>query len=159
MRKSVYLETTIPSYLTARRSRDLIRAAQQELTREWWEVRRGEYDLRVSQAVIEEAGQGDTEAAERRLASLDGVPLLEVNAAAAELADALIRVGALPPEAEIDALHIALATVHDVDILLTWNCTHLANPDLLGGVLRVIWSKGYTPPVICTPGEMMGDWT
>ena len=157
--KSVYIETTIPSYLTARPSRDLIRAGQQQVTREWWEKRRSEYDLRVSQPVIEEAAQGDPEAAERRLACVEGVPLLEMNDAAVELADALIREGALPDEAEIDALHIALATVHDVDILLTWNCRHLANPHLLGGVMRVIWSKGYRPPVICTPGEMTGEWT
>ncbi len=93
MPKSVYIETTIPSYLTARPSRDLVRAAQQQITREWWEKHRSEYDLRVSQPVIEEAAQGNPEAAERRLACVEGVPLLEVNDAAVELADALIREG------------------------------------------------------------------
>ncbi len=157
MPKSVYLETTIPSFLVARPSRDLIRAARQQITREWWDTRRHEFELCVSQFVIDEAGDGEPDRALRRLELLQGVSLLEADEPAFELAEALTQERVLPQKAATDALHIAVATVHDVDILLTWNCTHLANPKLLGGVFRVIWSKGYRPPVICTPGEMMGE--
>ncbi|MHC4504877.1 MAG: type II toxin-antitoxin system VapC family toxin [Planctomycetota bacterium] len=157
MPKSVYLETTIPSYLAAPRSRDLIRAARQQITLEWWNARRHEFEICVSQFVVDEASDGDPELARRRLELLGDVPVLEVVAPAYELAETLIREGVLPKKAVTDALHVAMATVHDVDILLTWNCTHLANPELLGGVQRVIWSEGHRPPVICTPGEMMGE--
>jgi len=155
--KSVYLETTIPSYLTAPPSRDLIRAARQQITLEWWDARRHEFELCISQFVLDEAGDGDPELARQRLELLRDVPILEAVAPAYELAEALTRERALPKKAATDALHVAMATVHDVDILLTWNCTHLANPELLGGVQRVIWSEGHRPPVICTPGEMMGE--
>ena len=157
MPKSVYIETTIPSFLVARPSRDLILAANQQITREWWDTRRHEFELCVSQFVVDEAGDGDPDLARRRLELLQGVPLLEADEPAFELAQALTQERALPQKAGTDALHIAIATVHDTDILLTWNCTHLANPKLLGGVFHVIWSKGYRPPVICTPGEMMGE--
>ncbi len=157
MKKSIYLETTIPSYLTSRPSRDLVRAARQQITREWWDTRRHEFELCVSQFVVDEAGDGDPDTARRRLELLQDVPLLEAVVPAFELAQALTRERALPEKAATDALHVAMATVHDVDVLLTWNCTHLANPELLGGVFRVIWSEGYRPPVICTPGEMMGE--
>ena len=90
VKKSVYLESTIPSYLTARPSRDLIRAAHQHLTREWWETRRGEYETYVSQLVADEAANGDPEAAADRLRMLSGMPRLEINEAAVGLAKQLL---------------------------------------------------------------------
>ena len=126
MPKSVYLETTIPSYLTARPSRDLLRAAHQGITREWWEDHRGRFDLFASRVVVEEAGRGNPDAARRRLDALDGLPLLEMTEEAFELAQSLLETGVLPRKARIDALHIAVAAVHGMDILLTWNCKHLA---------------------------------
>jgi len=156
MNKSVYIETSIVSYLTARPSRDLIQAARQQITNAWWEERRSEFDLFVSQYVIDEAGDGDIIAARRRLELLDGLPLLETTEEAMELGDALIRKGAIPQKAVTDALHIAIATIHEINILLTWNCTHLANAEILGEVARIVRSEGYEPPVICTPDELMG---
>ena len=157
MRKQVYLETTIVSYLTARPSRDLIRAARQQLTRDWWQYRRGDFDLHISQFVLDEAGDGDPDAARRRLEFLEGLPLLETNEQAIELAEALTSEGALPDQAATDALHIAMATVHSIDVLLTWNCRHLANAELLGDVSRLLWAKGFSPPIICTPEELLGE--
>ena len=157
MATRVYVETTVVSYLTARPSRDLIIAARQELTREWWERRRSDFDLFISQFVIDEAGDGDAEAADRRLAALAGLPLVQMSESAAELAEALVLEGILPPQSATDALHIALTTVHDIDVLLTWNCRHLANGEMLGAVGRLIRSRGYEAPIICTPEELMGE--
>ncbi len=154
--KCVYLETTITSYLASRPSRDLVIAARQEITREWWEERRDNYALYVSQVVVDEAGDGDPEAAKRRLAVLEGVDLLETTDAAIDLAEALIDEGAVPEKAADDALHIAIATVHEMDILLTWNCKHIANADTLGSIGKLIRKRGYELPVICTPNELTG---
>ena len=156
MRKQVYLETTVVSYLTARSGRDLIRAARLEITREWWKERRGDFDLYISQFVLDEAGQGDREAAGERLKLLEGLPLLEVNDPVVELGEALIEKGVLPAKAVTDALHIAVAVVHEMDILLTWNCRHLANAEMLVGVGRLVRAQGYEAPIICTPDELMG---
>ena len=158
MAKRVYLETTIVSYLTARPSRDLIRAARQQMTREWWDTRRNDFEFCVSQVVVDEARQGDTEAAELRLNLLAGVPRLAINEAATDLARELITQHALPQEAVEDALHIALASVHGIDYLLTWNCSHIANAELVGAIRSTVESAGYECPVICTPEEMLGDW-
>lgn len=153
--KTVYLETTIVSYLAALPSRDLIKAARQELTWEWWNERRGCYHLYVSQLVAREAAQGDAAAAKRRLELLSGIPLLDVTDEAIEVAAALIFEERLPAVAADDALHIAVAAVHGVDYLLTWNCTHLANASLRDDVRFALLERGYDPPSVCTPDELM----
>ena len=157
MRKRVYIETTIVSYLTAKPSRDLIRMAHQEITREWWEGQRARHDLCVSQFVLDEAGDGDAEAAEERIKALEGLPLLAVTDEVRELAKALVKQGLLPKTAATDALHLALVIVHEVDILLTWNCRHLANAVMLRDAGRLVRMKGYEMPIVCTPEELMGD--
>jgi len=96
-------------------------------------------------------------AAQRRLKLLDGLPVLRTTDEATELGDALLAEGAIPQKAVTDALHIAVATVHEMNVLLTWNCKHLANAEILGEVGHVIRSRGYEPPVICTPDELMGE--
>jgi hypothetical protein len=157
VKKRVYLETSIASYLAARPSRDLIQAARQQITSDWWEDRRNEFDLFISQYVLDEAGDGDVVAARRRLEVLDGLSLLETTEEAIDLAEVLISEKAVPSKAATDALHIAVATVHEMNVLLTWNCKHLANAEMLGEVSRVIRSREYEPPVICTPDELMGE--
>jgi predicted nucleic acid-binding protein len=132
MKPRVYIETTVVSYLTARGSRDLIVAAHQELTQEWWQRRRGEFELYCSQLVIQEASGGHKEAAQRRLQTLQSLSVLEINDAANELARHLAKAAAIPRKATEDALHIALATVHGMDYLLTWNCKHIANAEFRG---------------------------
>src|SRR5947209_7105533 len=126
MKPTVYVETTVPSYLTAWPSRDLVWAAEQQLTRDWG-ARRSEYELRVSSLVLLECRAGDPDAAALRLAVLDGVPVLAQTPEVEALAAALLREVPLPARAGADALHIAVATVHGAGYLVTWNCTHIAN--------------------------------
>jgi hypothetical protein len=153
MKPTVYVETTIPSYLTAWPSRDLVRAAHQQITREWWAQRTG-FDLFTSRLVVQECQAGDAQAAADRLAALAGIPLLEQETEAAELADALLRDVPLPQKAASDALHIATAAVHGMQYLLTWNCTHIANVTLRPRIEAVCRAAGFEPPLICTPEEL-----
>jgi PIN domain-containing protein len=157
MQQAVYIETTIVSYLTARPSGDLITAAHQQITQEWWTRRRADFELFVSQFVIQEARMGDVEMAQKRLEELQALALLEVNEKVEDLAQALIADGALPAKAAIDALHIAVATVHGMDYLLTWNCKHIANAELQLKVAAVCRGRGFEPPIICTPEELLGE--
>ena len=157
MKKRVYIKTTIVSYLTAKPSRDLIIAAHQEVTRSWWVSRRRAFDLFVSRLVLDEAGGGDADAAAKRLAMLAGLPELPTTPAAVRLASALVRAGLLPAQAGADAIHLAVATVHGVDVLLTWNCRHLANGSILGEIGRFARRMRYELPTVCTPDELMGE--
>lgn len=154
MSSKVYLETTVISYLAAAPSRDIVQAAHQQITREWWE-RRKAFDLFVSQAVITEVGRGNPDAAARRLAALDNVAVLEITEDASRLAEALIGQHALPAKAAVDALHIAVAVVMGMDYVLTWNCTHIANAAIRPKIEDGCRKLGYEPPVICTPEELM----
>jgi hypothetical protein len=154
LKPKVYLETTVISYLTAAPGRDIVQAAHQQITREWWE-RRKDFDLFVSQAVITEIGRGDSDAAGRRLAALENVAVLEVTEEATELAEAFLEQHALPAKAAVDALHIAVAVVMGMDYVLTWNCTHIANAVIRPKVEDACRQSGYDPPVICTPEELM----
>ncbi|MBI4847610.1 MAG: type II toxin-antitoxin system VapC family toxin [Nitrospirae bacterium] len=155
MKQKAYLETSIISYLAARPSRDIIIAAHQELTNEWWENRRKRFDLFVSQLVIQESKAGDKNAAQKRLDILGPIPLLELNEKVISLARILID-EALPPKAVEDALHIAVAAIHGMDYLLTWNCKHIANAEKEYAIAAVCRSNNYEPPIICTPEELMG---
>jgi hypothetical protein len=157
MKPKVYLETTIPSYLTARPSRDLVTAAHQQITREWWDTRRHDFDLFVSQMVIDEASAGDPEAAIRRLDVLASQPLLDPQAEGTALAQMLIDHIPLPARAAADALHIAIAVVNGMDYLLTWNYTHIANAALRSRIEAVCRSKGFEVPIICTPEELLEE--
>jgi hypothetical protein len=125
-RRAVYVETSIVSYLTSRQNRDVVLAAHQQLTRQWWRGRTA-YGLLISQLVLDEAGVGDPIERARRLRALRGIPILALTEPAAQLAGELIRQGALPQKATVDAFHIGIAAAHQVDYLLTWNCKHLAN--------------------------------
>jgi hypothetical protein len=157
MKPTLYLETTIPGYLTARRSRDLVTAAHQELTREWWDRRREDFTLFVSQIVVEEAAGGDAKEAARRLETLKGIPVLEVTDRARAFAKKLMKQVPLPAKAAIDGLHIALAAAHEMDYLLTWNCAHIANAAFRSKIEAVCRRGGYKEPVICTPEELLED--
>lgn len=157
MKPRVYLETTIPSYLTAWLSPDLVMAGHQQTTREWWDTRREDFELFVSQFVIDEASAGDPDAARRRLEMMVNVPLLNPGANVHALADELMKRVPLPPKAAADALHIAIATINGMDYLLTWNCTHIANAALRPNIEAVCRENGYEPPVICTPEELLKE--
>ena len=131
-------------------------AAHQQLTVAWWDEQRTRYELFTSQVVLAEARAGDPEAAQRRLAVLERLPLLDVTDAAIALATMLITRQALPAQAAQDALHVAVACVHGMEYLLTWNCAHLANARLRSRIEQICRDAGYVPPIICTPEELEG---
>ncbi|MEN8262379.1 MAG: type II toxin-antitoxin system VapC family toxin [Nitrospirota bacterium] len=157
MKPKVYIETSIVSYLTARPSRDLIIAAHQELTNEWWENRRKYFNIFISQLVVQEAKAGDKNAAKKRLDIIDSIHLLELNENVVSLSETLVREKAIPEKAVEDALHIAVAISHGMDYLLTWNCKHIANAERRYAIIRICHKEGFDPPVICTPEELMGE--
>uniref|UniRef100_A0A7C2P061 DNA-binding protein n=1 Tax=Schlesneria paludicola TaxID=360056 RepID=A0A7C2P061_9PLAN len=157
MKPKVYRETTIISYLTAWRSPQLVMAANQETTRNWWDNERHDFDLFISEAVILEASAGDPAAAQRRLAILQDLVELPVTNEARELTRELVDNTPLPAKALIDALHIASATVNGMDYLLTWNCRHIANATLRTAMSDTCAAAGYVMPVICTPLELLAE--
>lgn len=125
------------------------------MTQEWWYTRRTEFEVFVSEVVVQEAQGGDETAAQERLQVLEGIPLLQFTEDVRSLAEALVAAVPLPAKAAVDALHIAIATLNGMDYLLTWNCTHLANAALRSRIERVCREQGYEPPVICTPQELL----
>jgi len=155
MNSAVYLETSIIGYLASRPSRDLITAANQQLTRDWWDDHREQYDLYVSESVVAECSAGDAQAAEARLDAIGDTPILDVTEEAENLADELVKLVPLPENAEVDALHIAIATVNGINYLLTWNCAHIANAALQPQIEAICRSAGFEPPTICTPQQLM----
>ncbi|MCH8828698.1 MAG: type II toxin-antitoxin system VapC family toxin [Planctomycetes bacterium] len=155
---TLYIETSIIGYLTARSSDTVIFLARQQLTQEWWTQQRSKYELVTSQLVLDEAGAGDPVAAQERLNLLDSLPLLDIeNPDVKPLADGLIANHLLPEKALADARHVAVATVFGVDYLLTWNCKHIANAETLPRVYKMLRDAGYEPPLIVTPEEFSGN--
>jgi hypothetical protein len=155
MKPRLYLETTIPSYLVARRSRDLRLAADQETTQQWWEAERQDFLLFISATVLKEVRRGDPAYAAARVARLAGVRLLGDLPEANELAKRLLRDEIIPTVAADDATHVALAAAHQMDFLLTWNCTHINNHNLRARIERACAAVGLVCPDICTPAELM----
>lgn len=157
MSESVYIETSILGYLTARPSRDLIVAANIEITREWWTARRSAFNLYASQAVVVETSQGDAQIASQRLEIMRDLELLDLNQAVLDLAEQFLERSSLPPKANVDAIHIATATVHGMDYLLTWNCKHIANAQIQRKLAEISLDSEYELPILCTPYELLGD--
>ena len=154
MKSTVYLETTVISYLAASPSRDVVVAAHQQITRGWWD-RRDRFELLISQAVLDEASRGDADAAARRSALLAGIPVLTLNDQVIDFAGQLLQGGVVPVKAHSDALHIAVAAVNRIAYLLTWNCTHIANAAIRGKIEGACRTAGLEAPIICTPEELM----
>ena len=153
--QTVYIETSIVSYMASKPSRDLLIAACQQATHTWWDNHRHRCELYTSQLVIAEAGRGNPEASGTRLNYLKGIPQLTITSESRDIAKALIEQDALPKKAEADALHIAVAAVHHIDLLLTWNCRHIDNPSTKPVVRSVCVKKGYVCPEMCTPIELL----
>jgi predicted nucleic acid-binding protein len=152
---TVYVETSVVSYLTARPSGNLVTRAHQQLTREWWDTRRRTFTLYTSQLVLHEAAAGDPLIAEERLKLLEDLAALDISDEASTLARALLSAGAPPPRAPEDALHIAIAVVNGLEYLLTWNCRHIANAAMRRTIEQVCRDGGYEPTILCTPEELL----
>lgn len=153
--ETIYIETTVVSYLEASPSRDTILAAHQQLTRQWWQDERERYQCVTSVEVLKEARLGDAEMSRRRLEALSGLMILAVDNSARSLAQELLAARILPPAAASDAIHVVVAAQHQINILLTWNCRHLANPHLLGKLREFMGCHELTLPEICTPVELV----
>lgn len=153
---TVYLETTIPSFLTARPSNNLILAGQQQLTRRWWNTRKRHYSIFISELVLEEAEKRDSQAARKRIDAIKNMPNLEIDDEAIKLGARILKIGVIPQKAAADAGHIAVAARHGIDYLLTWNCKHIANAEIIRRLDQVIRDAGYLAPTICTPTELFG---
>jgi hypothetical protein len=155
--ESVYLETTFISYLVSEPSRDLLVAAHQQTTQDWWHNRRSQFDCFISQVVIDEVSLGDPGEVQKRLAIIASMSALEITEGSEAIAQEILASGVLPPSAIRDAAHVAVATFHAVDYLLTWNCKHLANAQIARKMELVCTGMGYRMPSICTPEELMGE--
>ena len=155
MRPTVYLETTIPSYLTARLSRDLRTAARQQVTLEWWETRRVDFECLVSPIVLREAVKGNPVAAKARLDAMASCRVLAITPAMVDLAESLIQTGIVPSSVPDDAAHIAIAAMSGVRFLLTWNFKHIANAEKADEIRAFCMRAGYICPTICTPEELL----
>ena len=154
MRPNIYIETSVVSYYVSQPSRDIVVAARQQVTHEWWEESRHQFDLYISALVLEEVKGGDPVAAEKRLDALKEIPVLGISEEAENFATALVEVGPIPENYSEDALHIALATINGMDYLLTWNFHHINNARLKKNIARVAEENGYECPVICSPEEL-----
>jgi hypothetical protein len=157
MKPKLYLETTIPSYLVASPSRDLIVAAHQQITNEWWANKKDDFEIVISQFVFDEASAGDRQHASERTKIISQFPKLEITDDVKLLAAALLGSKAIPKKAAIDAAHVAIAAVHQIDFLMTWNCAHIANAFMSQTIQSICSKNGYVCPVICTPEELMGE--
>ena len=157
MKPRLYLETTVASYLTSLPSRDLIIAGHQQVTREWWNKRREAFTIFISQFVLDEARAGDPWAARERVKVIKGFSLLDITPEVEMLASKLLASGVMPRRAATDAAHIAIAAVHSMDFLMTWNCVHLANAIIARTVAKVCRQYGFECPIICTPEELLGE--
>lgn len=155
MKPRVYVETSVVSYLTARPSRDVVIAARQVTTREWWEAAPRRFELVISELVREEASAGDADAAHARLAAIASLPLLRTPTSVTKLAQRLVSAGALPERAAQDAMHVATAAVHRAPFLVTWNLRHIANAVLRPQIEAVCRQSGNEPPTLCTPDQLV----
>jgi hypothetical protein len=152
---SMYLDTSVPSYLTARWARDLATLRRQRITCLWWNGHRVRFDLFVSLRVRAEARAGNPEAATRRMEVISPLALIEPTEEAEKLAALILKETRLPDRARADAEHMGIAATAGMDYLLTWNCKHLANSDIRKKVTRTCKRSGFTAPELCTPEDIL----
>jgi len=155
--KTVYIESSVISYITARPSRDVVTLARQTITIEWWEEYKDSFDAYISELVIEEIGSGDLVAAQKRLSVIETIPVLEATENSKILAKALIAENAIPKSSAEDAVHISIAAVQEIDFLLTWNFKHINNANTRDRISKVITQRDYFCPVLCSPEELINE--
>lgn len=152
---TAYIETTIPSYYVARPSNSLLHAAKQSCTQDWWDGGCSGLELFTSLETLDEAAKGDNQMASDRLNLLGAIPLLTMTNDAIALAGQLVSAGIVPAKAASDSLHIAVASIHEIDYLVTWNFKHIANPFLRDRLRNTVNQAGYELPVMCSPEELL----
>ena len=154
---TLYMETTIPSYLLAGPSRNKIASVRQEITRAWWEQDATKYSVYISDVVIREAGKGDRKASDKRLTFLQAFPLLDTLPEIESVIVRYIKEKVVPFGSAEDAAHLAFASVHQIQYLCTWNFKHLANVMALRRLREVNDKLGLFTPQVCTPEQLMGE--
>ncbi|MCF8241420.1 MAG: type II toxin-antitoxin system VapC family toxin [Melioribacteraceae bacterium] len=155
MKQSVYVETTIVSYLTAKLSRDIVVAAHQQITQEWWENVRPKFDIFISPFVIQESERGDKVASLKRMELLSQINVLELNIEIEKLAKKYFDVLPIPNKAQLDAAHLAVACYHKMDYLISWNCKHIVSARIRKDLEKFNKEMNLITPTICTPEELM----
>ena len=153
----IYVETTVIGNVAGRIHSNPDVASRQRTTRTWWNAAALQYELAISQLVIDECGDGDPTAAQERLDVLDNLTVLAITDDARALARVLNAEGAVPPSEPRDALHIAVAAVQRVQYLVTWNFKHIANATMRSKIEQTCRDAGFEPPIICSPPEIPGD--
>ena len=154
MATSVYIESSVISYLTARASRDLVSAARQTITQEWWDNGRSLFDVYISALVEEEISSGDPFAAQQRLDAVSTIPSLDISSDAQKIAESLLFSQAVPKNSSEDALHIGIAAANGIDFLLTWNFEHINNAQTKARIEEIIEQHDLICPVLCSPEEL-----
>src|ERR1035441_5841082 len=155
--ESVYIETSVVSYLAARPPARTVAHQWHVWTEDWWRLRRPFFECVISPEVLREAAAGDPKASRQRLEALSTLTVLRRTRAVDELVEAFLSTGALLAKAKADAAHLAFATSHRVDYLLTWNCKHLANAEVWLRVRPLVEQRGYRMPMVCRPLQLMGQ--
>ncbi len=153
-KKRVYVESSVISYLTARPSIDIVKLTKQTQTRIWWE-QRDKWDVFISPTVMDEIRDGDRGAAQKRTDAAAGLSILPGSPEVSALAGNLLEGGLIPGKAGLDAVHIASATIHRMDYLITWNQKHIFNLDRLEALYEAIRRRGYVPPVLARPDYLL----
>jgi len=156
MKPSVYIESSVISYLSARPSRDVIVAGRQAVSHDWWDNHRHRFELYISALVVAEIERGDADAASRRRALVADIPSLGVSDVAVELGELLLSEKVVSQGSESDALHIGIAAAQGADFLLTWNFRHINNAEMKAAITAVIESREYVCPQMCSPEELGG---
>ncbi|MBF0410422.1 MAG: type II toxin-antitoxin system VapC family toxin [Candidatus Riflebacteria bacterium] len=158
MKKRIYLETSFISYLVSeKQTRDMVIEANKQITREWWIKRKNDFELFISEFVIQEAKKGDSNASNKRILLLETLPILAATEEVLQLSEKFLRSKIIPKKAAQDSVHISISTIHGMDYLLTWNCTHIANAEIQKSINKICVTEGFEMPIICTPFELMGD--
>jgi len=156
VKKTVYIESSVISYLAARPTRDIVLAAYQQITQEWWETERGKYDCFVSDFVVDEVARGDPDAASRRQTMIRGFRKLALTPVVLDLAREYKTALGIPERARLDLFHLAIAVGNGMDYVLSWNFRHIANAFVRQRLQEVNGVLGLRTPTICTPEELVG---
>jgi hypothetical protein len=157
MKPKVYIETSVISYYVSRPSKNLITAANQQITVEWWDEYMVQFESYISPLVYDEIMRGDVHAATKRLSLVKGIPELEINAEVINLSKKYYELLDIPEKAKADATHLAIATIHEIDYLISWNCSHIVGARVRKTLENFNFKNGLYLPTLCTPQELMED--
>lgn len=156
-RSSVYIETTVISYLLSRPSQNIKVAGEQLITQDWWNKTLPKLNPFISTFVLDEISVGDKEQVKKRIEVISKFEVLQQTSEVKEFAQVYIKTLQIPAKSKIDAFHLAIASIFEMDFIVSWNCKHIANPFLTNKIIKVNKDFSLPVPVICTPREMLGE--